>query len=242
MIGLIGTAPGADAVKFPLDKPIRILRPSDAVGLGADGTLPDAIDSIFDQAGCPIVLVRVEEGVTMPATWANAIGSPVSFSGVHAFRRASSDGLYKPKLLLAPGLTQAAPADGVASITVTAPGGGYQPDKVTVTIGGTGSGAQARAVVGDGGAIASDPRHQAWLWIHGGAPGDDQRQRVRHGGRGNRQPRRNHEPGGRRADGRRRDIEGHRLCRRPGHDRPGGGPVSRPHQFGAHLRLRSQGA
>lgn len=155
VIGLIGTAPDADAVKFPLNKPVQILRPSDAADLGADGTLADAVDSIFDQIGCPIILVRVEEGETMPETWSNAIGSQTAFTGVHAFRRAASDGLYKPKLLCAPGLTQGVPADGIASIAVDAGGSGYVQETTTVTISGTGgAGAKAEAVV-EGGAVTA---------------------------------------------------------------------------------------
>jgi phage tail sheath protein FI len=87
VIGLIGTAPDADETKFPLNKPVQILRPSDAEGLGANGTLMEAIDSIFDQGGCPIILVRVEEGSTAAETWANLVGSQVSFTGVGAVRR-----------------------------------------------------------------------------------------------------------------------------------------------------------
>lgn len=148
VIGLIGTAEDADTVKFPLNKPVQILRPQDADGLGAAGTLSDAIDSIFDQVGCPIVLVRVEEGVTAPETWANLIGSQVAFTGVHAFRRAASDGLYKPKLLIAPGFTQTSPADGIASVAVTLGGTGYVAETTVVTITGTGGvGAEAQAVV-----------------------------------------------------------------------------------------------
>ncbi|MDV2968924.1 phage tail protein, partial [Nitratireductor aquimarinus] len=70
VIGLIGTAEDADDTKFPLNKPVQLLRPRDAEGIGADGTLPGAIDSIFDQVGCPIVMVRVAEGADTPATWA----------------------------------------------------------------------------------------------------------------------------------------------------------------------------
>lgn len=148
VIGLIGTAADADAVKFPLNKPVQILRPSDAEGLGATGTLSDAIDSIFDQVGCPIVLVRVEEGVDAPTTWGNLVGDQVTFTGVHAFRRASSDGLYRPKLLIAPGFTQTSPADGIASVSVDAGGTGYVDGTTTVTIAGTaGSGAEAVAVL-----------------------------------------------------------------------------------------------
>lgn len=149
VIGLIGTAPGADATRYPLNKPVQILRPADADGLGAAGTLMDAIDSIFDQVGCPIVMVRVAAGETMPESWANLIGSQVAFTGVHAFRRAKSDGLYKPKLLLAPGFTQTGPSDGVLTIAVTNGGSGYDQDTVTVTITG-GNGAEATATVVDG--------------------------------------------------------------------------------------------
>ncbi len=155
VIGLIGTAPDADAARFPINKPVQILRPADADGLGTDGTLADAIDSIFDQIGCPIVMVRVEEGDDTAETFANLVGNQIAFSGVHAFRRAKSDGLYKPKLLIAPGFTQTSAADGIASINVTEGGTGYTQDGTTVTIsGGGGNGAEAEAVV-DGGAITS---------------------------------------------------------------------------------------
>ncbi len=149
VIGLIGTAPNADPALFPLNKPVQILRPQEAAGLGSAGTLMDAIDSIFDQVGCPIVLVRVAEGEDTASTYANLIGSQVAFTGVHAFRRARSDGLYKPKLLIAPGFTQTVPADGIASVSVTNGGSGYDQDTVTVTIGG-GTGAEATATVVDG--------------------------------------------------------------------------------------------
>lgn len=149
VIGLIGTAAAADAIKFPLNKPIQLLRPADAEGLGADGTLMEAIDSIFDQVGCPIVMVRIEEGVDAAETWGNAVGNQVSFTGVHAFRRAKPDGLYKPKLLLAPGLTQTSPADGIASVAVGVAGSGYLQDTTVVTVAGStgGEGAELEAVV-----------------------------------------------------------------------------------------------
>jgi phage tail sheath protein FI len=154
VIGLIGTAPEADAEKFPLNKPVQILRTIEADGLGDDGTLKEALDSIFDQVGCPIILVRIAEGQTTAETWGNLVGDQIAFTGVHAFRRARPDGLYKPKLLLAPGFTQTTPADGIASINVTAGGSGYHPDTVTVTIAGAGTGAKAKAVV-DAGVVTS---------------------------------------------------------------------------------------
>lgn len=155
VIGIIGTAEDADAAAFPLNKPVQVLRPSDYVALGTDGTLPEALDTIFDQAGCPIIVVRVAEGETTGETWSNAVGSQAAFTGVHAFRRAKPDGLYKPKLLLAPGLTQTSPADGIASVAVTTAGSGYT-SVPTVTVAGStgGSGAVLQAVISEG-AISS---------------------------------------------------------------------------------------
>lgn len=154
VIGIIGTAPDADAVKFPLNKPIQLLRPTDAEGLGVDGTLMEALDTIWDNSGIyapPIILVRIEEGEDAAETWGNAVGSQSSFTGVHAFRRAKPDGLNKPKLLCAPGLTQTSPADGIASVNVTTAGSGYT-SVPTVTVAGStgGTGAVLKAVIVEG--------------------------------------------------------------------------------------------
>ncbi|MDH5766561.1 MAG: phage tail protein, partial [Gammaproteobacteria bacterium] len=62
VIGLIGTAPGADETTFPLNTPVLIAgNRTEAALLGDTGTLPAAIDGIFDQAGAVVVVVRVEE-------------------------------------------------------------------------------------------------------------------------------------------------------------------------------------
>lgn len=149
VLGLIGTAEYSDPLLFPLNKPVQILRPQDAASIGS-GTLKLAIDLIFAQVVCPIVVVRVAQGTTTAETWANIIGDQTAYTGVHAFRRASSDGIYKPKLLLAPGFTQSSAADGIASINVTAGGSGYDADTTTVKVNGTGSGVVAEAIVTEG--------------------------------------------------------------------------------------------
>ena len=52
VVGLLGTAPDADPVKFPLNTPVLLKgTPTDAVGIGDTGTLKDAIDDVFDQVG-----------------------------------------------------------------------------------------------------------------------------------------------------------------------------------------------
>ena len=51
-IGLIGSAPDADPLTFPLNTPVLIAGSRTlAAKLGETGTLPQALDSIFDQIG-----------------------------------------------------------------------------------------------------------------------------------------------------------------------------------------------
>lgn len=161
VIGLVGTAPDADDTQFPLNTPVLVAgnrleaAKLDTVG-GKAGTLPRAIDGIFDQAGALVVVVRVEEGADDPATLSNVIGGidPVTglATGVHVFRDAASVIGQTPRILIAPGFTHQRTDDAVTAITVETGGTGYSED-VTVAIsdaGGTGSGATAEATVEDG--------------------------------------------------------------------------------------------
>lgn len=149
VIGLIGTAPDADPLLFPYDKPVQLLRPEDAARLGTTGTLPKAVDTVFDVVCCPIILVRIKEAQSTIELWANAIGDHSKMSGVHAFKSAQAKGLYKPRLICAPGLTQTAPTDGIASINLTAQGINYKPDTTKVSISGSGQGAEAKVNIED---------------------------------------------------------------------------------------------
>lgn len=117
IIGIVGTAPRADEAAFPLNTPVLVPNSralaakllTGAAGADGDGTLPDALDSIFDQAGAVVIVVRVAKGVDEPATIANVLGGVNSVSGVyegvHALLAAESVTGYKPRLLLAPGFT-----------------------------------------------------------------------------------------------------------------------------------------
>ncbi len=61
IIGIIGTASDADEDIFPLKTPVLVAgRRTEAAKLGTKGTLPWAVDAIFDQIGCFVVMVRVE--------------------------------------------------------------------------------------------------------------------------------------------------------------------------------------
>jgi hypothetical protein len=121
VIGLIGTAPKADADAFPLNTPVMIAGSRREAaklmsGAGTDeGTLPGAIDSIFDQAGAVIVVVRVAKGATDAETLANVIGgvnaTTGEYEGVQAFLGAESKLGVCPRILIAPGFTHQRPED-----------------------------------------------------------------------------------------------------------------------------------
>ena len=120
VIGLVGTAPDADATAFPLNTPVLIAGSRldaaklDTAGNG-NGTLLDAIDAIFDQAGAVVVVVRVDEGVDAAATLTNIIGGVDAgtgqYTGVHCFLAAKAVLGVTPRLLIAPGFTGDRPAD-----------------------------------------------------------------------------------------------------------------------------------
>ena len=106
VIGLVGTAPDADATVFPENQPVLIAGSRAIAGqLGNTGTLPAAMDGIFDQVGATVVVVRVAEEATELATMSNVVGNATAYTGVHALLRAESDLGVTPKLLIAPGFT-----------------------------------------------------------------------------------------------------------------------------------------
>jgi len=154
VIGIIGTAPLADASVFPLNTPVALIgEPRKAALLGADGTLKDAMDDIYDQSlngvgPGPVVVVRVDAGVDEAATFSNLIGDTTAMTGVHAFRAAQGKVKLTPKILAAPGFTSQRPV-GVSSIAITNGGTGYTTATVALT-GGGGSGAAATAVIAGG--------------------------------------------------------------------------------------------
>lgn len=93
---------------FPLNTPVLVAGSRlEAAKLGSSGTLPDAIDAIFDQAGAMVVVVRVAEGVDAAATKTNIIGGvdelTGQYKGVQAFLGAESIVKVQPKILIAPG-------------------------------------------------------------------------------------------------------------------------------------------
>lgn len=88
---------GGNDEPFPLNKPVIIAGSRKrAEALGKSGTLPSAIDDIFDQCGALIVLVRVEKGADDAATQSNII------KGADAWISAQTETGYQPRILVAP--------------------------------------------------------------------------------------------------------------------------------------------
>ncbi|NOU49483.1 phage tail protein [Pseudoalteromonas sp. JBTF-M23] len=112
VIGVIGTAPAADADKFPLNTPVLIAgKRAEAAPLGTEGTLPAAMDGIFDQAGAVVVVVRVE-GADEAAIMSNMVGGVAAdgtYEGVQAFLGAESVLGVTPRILVAPGYAHQRP-------------------------------------------------------------------------------------------------------------------------------------
>jgi phage tail sheath protein FI len=120
VIGIVGTAPDADPLVFPLNTPVLVAGSRteaaklDTVGTGL-GTLPAALDGIFDQIGAVVIVVRVDVGLDEAETLANVIGgvnaTDGTFEGVHALAGAESVVGFAPRILIAPGFTHQRPSD-----------------------------------------------------------------------------------------------------------------------------------
>ena len=95
---------------FPLNTPVLVAGDQSlAARLGAAGTLPAAMDGIFDQTGAVVIVVRVAEGINEGATTSNVIGgvnvTTGTYEGVHALLAAESVTGFCPRILCAPGFT-----------------------------------------------------------------------------------------------------------------------------------------
>jgi len=150
VIGIVGTAPDADATAFPLNTPVLVTRRSEMVGLGEAGTLQPALDLIYDQAGAVVVVIRVTQGADERATITNVVGgingTTGAYEGVHSFLAAENAVGFSPRILIAPGFTHQRTSDGILSIAVQTQGAGYTTAPPVTAPGG----AVVRAVLGTG--------------------------------------------------------------------------------------------
>ena len=108
VVGMVCTASDADAVKFPLNKPVLLTDVLTASGSAGElGTLARSLDAIADQASPVTVVVRVEEGADEAATTSNIIGgvnNAGQYTGMKALLAAEAQLGVKPRILGVPGL------------------------------------------------------------------------------------------------------------------------------------------
>ena len=156
VIGVIGTAPAADASIFPLDTPVLVAGDRTKAGkLGTTGTLPAALDGVFDSTGAVVIVVRVDSTGTDSQVLSNVIGSSTGYTGCHALLAAKMEVGFDPKILIAPGFTSSQITDGITSINVTTPGSGYTSAPSVSISGGGGNGATATATVNASGVVTA---------------------------------------------------------------------------------------
>lgn len=107
VIGLVATAPAADAVLFPLDRPVLVIDLGAAIEkAGATGTLRRSLEAIADQVNAVVVVVRVAPGADAAATDAAVVGGTVDGkkTGMQALLAAEPQLGVKPRIIGAPGL------------------------------------------------------------------------------------------------------------------------------------------
>jgi phage tail sheath protein FI len=107
VVGIVGTAPDADAAAFPAETPVLVKGPRHAAGLGATGTLKDAYNAVYAQGVDTAVVIRVEEGADAAATAAAVAGAVETQTGVWALLTAKAVTGQEPRILVAPGFANA---------------------------------------------------------------------------------------------------------------------------------------
>ncbi len=120
VVGMVCTASDADAVKFPLNKPVLLTDVLTASGSAGElGTLARSLDAIADQASPVTVVIRVEEGATEAETTSNIIGGVSAggqYQGMKALLAAEAQLGVKPRILGVPGLDSLPVATELVSI------------------------------------------------------------------------------------------------------------------------------
>ncbi|MBD2806343.1 phage tail sheath protein [Xenorhabdus sp. ZM] len=120
IVGMVCTAPDADAKTFPLNTPVLLTDVMSAIGkAGKEGTLAASLKAIAAQAQPVTVVVRVAEGANEEETIKNIIGDVTSEgkkTGVKALLAAQSQLGVKPRILGVPGLDSQPVAAELATI------------------------------------------------------------------------------------------------------------------------------
>lgn len=129
IIGIVATAPAAEADAFPLNVPVLLTNPGGSVGkAGAGGTLAQALKAISQQSQALTIVVRVEPGADAAATTTAVIGTTTAGgqkTGLQALLAAQGQLGVKPRIIGAPGLDTEAVAVEIGVVAEQLRGFGY---------------------------------------------------------------------------------------------------------------------
>jgi phage tail sheath protein FI len=142
-----GTAPDADPSAFPLNYPTLITTLAGASALGAAGSLPEDVATVFNEGGSWVIVNRVADSPDAATLQSNLIGDAVARTGLYAALRAKGITGYQPRVVITAGNTGAWIEDGTVSVSlsaegsklteapvIAATGGGNDPGKVLPTL------------------------------------------------------------------------------------------------------------
>lgn len=170
-VGIIGPAPQADVLAFPIDTPVKF-NSDDFVTInkiGTGGFIKDAIRGVNDQLAdfehaAQIIVIRtalgtdVDPAVALQQTQANIMGDSAAGTGLSAFLKCAEIVQAIPRLIMAPGYTGQL-VTGLDTLLMTTPGTGYvagQSYPIIFTGGGTGAvQATAHAIANPDGTLAA---------------------------------------------------------------------------------------
>lgn len=119
VIGLVATAPAADAARFPLDTAVAVTDLDAAiVSAGDTGTLRAALRAIAGQVDAPVVVVRVAPGANAADTAAAVIGVDEAGvkTGMQALLTAAAQLDLHPRIIGAPGLETELVTKGLVAV------------------------------------------------------------------------------------------------------------------------------
>lgn len=125
VVGMVCTASDADAGAFPLNEPVLITNPQNAIAkAGTKGTLKKSLQLIANQSKPVVVVVRVAEGTgddeeAQAQTISNIIGTTDEngkYTGLKALLTAKAVTGVKPRILGVPGLDTQEVATALVSV------------------------------------------------------------------------------------------------------------------------------
>lgn len=126
IVGLVFTAPAADAADFPLNQPVLFYSDDTAklLKMGKTGTGPAAVNLINQQLGqfqaaATIIGVRVEAGDDVNETIVNLVGSLNERTGMYALLDAGAELGKVPRLVCVPGHTSQVAEGATANALIT---------------------------------------------------------------------------------------------------------------------------